>query len=427
MKTFFLKDPKMVSVIGVVALIGYSVDVLFYPLTGELLLLNYSSIGLTFATLIYNILAKPKIEIPLSLYALILLANLAIAPFLKLTDPDFSSFYLRNSLIFWVIMPLLGLTIHKKVFLGTALFYISHFFVILYVGRDDFLMSSAATITMMLIGYIYVILYLLRTLEESSKKAENLIDDLREKNHELILRKEELRSLVKTKDKLFSIIAHDIKSPFMGITGLSAMLKDSAKKGDTENLIEYSELIHDTTFKTNELFTNLMDWSSSQTGELKIIPEHRILDEYIDEAMELLKEQKQKKEISLKRENTNVSIYADVNSLSTIIRNLISNALKFTPQNGEVKISLNRTDGENIISVTDNGVGISEKALSQLFKDDTFVSTMGTNREKGTGIGLSLCKHLVERNNGSIWVESEPNKGTTFSFSLPISNEVLNQ
>jgi len=419
MENLFLKDPKIVSVIGIIGVIGYVTDILLFPAAYEVTLLNYLCLGLTVLVLAYHTLAKPKIEITLSLFAVTLLINLIVAPFLQINEPDFSSFYMRNSLIFWMIMPLLGLTIHKKMFLFSAFIYLIQFGIILYISDNEFLSNSSGTIVLVLIGYIYVILYLLKTLEDSSSKTDSLISDLKVKNAELNSKQEELQSLVKTKDKLFSILAHDLQSPFMGITGLSQMIKSSASKGSTENVVEFSDMITKTAIQTSTLFSNLLDWAASQTGELKMKPEENNLDDFVNETIALLQEHQQKKHIIVEKINTDITVHADPNGLKTILRNLLSNALKFTPLNGSIRISTEEVKNDTVISISDTGVGIEKDKISKLFKMGSYVSTRGTLEEKGTGIGLSICKEMIERHNGKIWVESAPEKGTTFHFSFP--------
>lgn len=425
MTNLFLKDPRMVTVIGIVGLIGYITDSILFSVSEGLNYLNVACIVLTFFALTFHLLKKPKVEVSLSGFAVILMANLLIAPFLQLSEPDFSSFYMRNSLIFWVIMPLLGLTIHKKMFLFSAVLYLVQFGVILNLSDNKFLSDSAVTIFLVLVGYIYVIMYLLRSLEDSASKTENLIESLRDKNIELNKKKEQLDSLVKTKDKLFSILAHDLQSPFMGIAGLSEMIKNLAEKGETNNVVEYSKMITDTTVRTNTLFSNLLDWAASQTGELRMEPETGSLNEYINETIELLQDHQNKKHIEIERVNTDISIFADPNGLKTILRNLLSNALKFTPENGSIKITAVKYDDETVVSISDNGIGIQKNNLSKLFDSDRFISTEGTNHEQGTGLGLRLCKEMIDHHGGQIWVESKPKEETIFHFSLPNEEVVI--
>ncbi|HAH51658.1 MAG TPA: hypothetical protein DCL80_10510, partial [Balneola sp.] len=339
MANISLKDPRIVSLVGLVGLVGYIIDALLFPVSYELALMNIVCSFFTSLALIFHIVKKPRIELSLSLFALILLINLLLAPFFQISEPDFSAFYIRNTLFFWVIMPLLGLTIHKNMFIISAVLYLVQFGVILLVSKNPFLVNSSATIFLVLIGYLYIILFLLRMLEEAAQKTEKLITELRNNNNELINKREELSSLVKTKDKLFSVLAHDLQSPFMGISGLSDMIKKNAEKGNTDEVIEYSKMIADTTKRTSTLFTNILDWAASQTGELEMKHTINNLDECLDETIALLQDHQQRKNITIQRNNTNIEFSADPNALKTVLRNLISNALKFTPNDGKIKIS----------------------------------------------------------------------------------------
>lgn len=419
-----IKDPRIVSIIGLIGLIGYITDALLFPVSYELALMNIACSFFTSLALIFHLVKKPKIELSLSLFALILLVNLLVAPFFQISEPDFSSFYIRNTLFFWVIMPLLGLTIHKNMFIISAVLYLIQFGVILLVSKNPFLVNSSATIFLVLIGYIYVILFLLRMLEEAAQRTEKLITELRENNTELINKKEELSSLVKTKDKLFSVLAHDLQSPFMGISGLSEMIKKNAQKGNTDGVIEYSKMIADTTKRTSTLFTNLLDWAASQTGELEMKHTINNLDECLDETIALLQDHQQRKNITILKDNTNIKISADPNGLKTVLRNLISNALKFTPHDGIIKISAEKNRDEAVVSISDSGVGIKSDLIPKIFKTDTYITTDGTDDEHGTGIGLSLCKEMIVRHNGKIWADSKPGQGSIFHFSLPNLNSV---
>lgn len=421
----FLKDPKIVLVLGVVCLIGYASEIFLFDASFELTLLNIFCSGLTTLTLIWCIVKKPNPEICLTAYAIIILVNLLIAPFLQFSEPNFSAFFIRNSLVFLVLMPLLGLTINKKVFLTCTFIYLIQYAVIMYLSENSFLVTSSGLVVMVVIGYVYVIFYLFNTLENSHEKASVLIEDLKLKNIELNEKQEELRSLVRTKDKLFSIIAHDLRSPFMGISGLSKMITDISENDENSNISKYSTMITETTIRMNTLFSNLLDWAASQTGELEMKPQIQNLDFYIDETLELLYDIQKTKQVKIERIDTALDIYADPNGIKTILRNLISNALKFTPEHGSITISAANQASKTVISISDTGVGIQVDKLNEIFSDNTFISTKGTNKEPGNGIGLQLCKEMVSRHNGKIWVESEPNKGTAFHFTLPHKNKEL--
>ncbi|MDZ7765985.1 MAG: transporter substrate-binding domain-containing protein [Melioribacteraceae bacterium] len=242
------------------------------------------------------------------------------------------------------------------------------------------------------------------------------------KKAELLLKEREsqLRELNSTKDKLFSIIAHDLRSPFSAILGFSELLIDKNNDFDVAESEEYLGLINSSTKNTLILLDNLLNWAKSQTGTIIYKPEKTNLSAIINEILEVSKSVAKIKNISINYTQTDdVEVYADVNMLKTILRNLISNAIKYTHSNGEIAISAVQNQNNIEITVSDNGVGMSEETCNKLFEIDTNITTTGTANEKGSGLGLILCKEFVEKHGGEIWVKSELGKGSTFIFSLP--------
>ena len=230
-----------------------------------------------------------------------------------------------------------------------------------------------------------------------------------------------LRDLNATKDKFFSIIAHDLKNPFNDIMGFTQLLSLNMHKYDKFKIEKFIEIIHHSSKLAYNLLENLLDWSRSQTGTLEFRPEKFILNEIIDENIELLLSTAQNKNISIYSEVApHIFVYADKNMVRTIIRNLISNAIKYTRLDGFIRITNYYDKNSCEISVVDNGIGIPPKNIDKIFRIDESFSTSGTENEKGTGLGLILCKEFVEKNGGKIWVESSENEGSTFSFTLPV-------
>ena len=231
---------------------------------------------------------------------------------------------------------------------------------------------------------------------------------------------QQLRELNATKDKFFSIIAHDLKSPFNSLIGLSKILyKDSSnlENGERER---FTELIYNASQQGYNLLENLLQWSRSQTGKIKCSPQilhlNNIIIQNIDLHINIAKSKNQK---IINHISNDISVYVDEEMINTTIRNLISNAIKFTNEGGEVNISSNSKNGFVEVIIADNGVGIAEKDILKLFRIDETFSSIGTANEKGTGLGLILCKEFVNQNGGEISVESELGKGTKFKFTLP--------
>ena len=224
-----------------------------------------------------------------------------------------------------------------------------------------------------------------------------------------------------TKDKFFSIIAHDLKTPFNSIIGFSELLVDNVKENDYDKVAEFAGIILQSSKRAMDLLINLMEWSQLQSGRMDFNPELFDVSMLIDEVILLLKGIADQKSITIENQLTrSVQVFADMEMISAVMRNLISNALKFTQTGGCISISALSKENEVIITVSDNGVGLPEDRINKLFILSESYSTPGTNKEKGTGLGLILCNEFIKKNNGLIWVESEIGKGSSFSFSLPL-------
>ncbi|MBW8334501.1 MAG: PAS domain-containing sensor histidine kinase [Prolixibacteraceae bacterium] len=247
--------------------------------------------------------------------------------------------------------------------------------------------------------------------------------DITERKHaEMALRESEtrLRELNATKDKFFSIIAHDLRNPFNSIIGFSDLLAKQVQEKDYESISNYSQIILNSSQRAMDLLMNLMDWSRMQTGRIEFIPECFDLVELTNEVLKLLNNSSQQKSIAVSTEFPPlIFVLADKQMISTVLRNLISNAIKFAHTGGEICISAKPKQGEWVITIADNGVGINKETIDKLFRIDESYSTLGTQNEKGTGLGLLLCKEFVEKHDGKIWIESEVGKGSKFHFSVP--------
>jgi len=257
------------------------------------------------------------------------------------------------------------------------------------------------------------------------KKTNDLLESknnqLKDANNRLSSSEKNLKELNATKDKFFSIIAHDLKNPFQALLGFSETLYTRHNELSGNEIKEYSKIIYESSQNLFNLLGNLLQWSKSQLGSIKMAPEKLNLSNILEEATSLLTLPAEKKNIKLRNNIPyNFTVFADKHIVSTVLRNLVSNAIKFTNEGGEISISSEIKNNEALISVVDNGLGIKPENLDKLFKIDYSYSTKGTNNEQGTGLGLILCKELVEENNGKIWCESTYGKGSTFYFTLPI-------
>ena len=260
-------------------------------------------------------------------------------------------------------------------------------------------------------------------LEDHQKQIEKQSEELLIQKEALLGMNDKLKELNASKDKFFSIIAHDLKNPFSSIIGLSGILKEEIKTGNPDMNAECVELINVSAVQALKLLENLLEWAKSQTGNLSFKPVPIKLGELFNEEYILLHEMAIGKNIELISSiPESIVITADRNMIKTVLRNLVSNALKFTYKNGKVEVNAIVEDDHAVISVTDNGTGMSKAIIEKLFRIDVNLSTNGTEDEKGTGLGLFLCKDFIEKHGGKIRVESEPRKGSTFKFTLPLDD-----
>ncbi len=261
-----------------------------------------------------------------------------------------------------------------------------------------------------------------RTMEELAVNrdlAEEQAHQFIELNRKLEESESKLRQAVAEKDKFFSIIAHDLRSPFTALLGFSEILAEETEELTLEEIKEYSTYLRDAILGLYKLLENLLTWSRLQRGAIVLDKTDVDLYELVLNIFSVLKANAEQKGIELKTNLTSTFIVkADKMMIETVIRNLISNALKFTKAGGTITVIAEKEGGFVKVSVKDTGVGMPEKIREKLFKVDKHITTRGTNDEKGTGLGLIISKEFVEMHGGRIYVESEEGKGSTFTFTI---------
>ncbi|NQU81191.1 MAG: PAS domain-containing sensor histidine kinase [Bacteroidetes bacterium] len=236
--------------------------------------------------------------------------------------------------------------------------------------------------------------------------------------------REHLQELNTTKNKFFSLLGHDLRSPFNSIIGFSELLYNETVAFSKAEIKEMAKSIYITSQETYNLLNNLLEWSGTQTGRIKFDPAKTGIYDSVLSTVDLLSDTAKKKNISILIDiPEQIQVFADLNMISTVIRNLLSNAIKFTPEKGSIKISAEDTGKFVEVTVADTGVGINPEDINKLFRIDADISTPGTANEKGTGLGLILCKEFIIMNNGDIRVESEIGKGSRFIVTLPKKKE----
>ncbi|MBI9059900.1 MAG: tetratricopeptide repeat protein [Labilibaculum sp.] len=258
---------------------------------------------------------------------------------------------------------------------------------------------------------VSILVFVLLNRARTKRKAHLIIEK----------QKEELEKLNKTKDKFFSIIAHDLKSPFSALLGFSELLATSYDNLEDTERKSFINDLHTASQSTYSLVENLLTWSRIQQGNITISKTKNDIFNLIENGILANQSTAKLKNITiLNKLNCHTPVWVDKFSIETVIGNLVSNAIKFTQEEGNIDISMKEEDDQLIIYISDTGVGMTSEQIQDLFRIDNNISTTGTNNETGTGLGLILCKEFIEQNNGEIWVESEVGKGSLFSFSVPI-------
>ncbi len=259
-----------------------------------------------------------------------------------------------------------------------------------------------------------------KIIEEQTAELRKEKSDIQEKSKIIKLQAEELEESNKTKDKFFSLIAHDLRNPFQAILGYSEMMIDEVEEADRKELKTSLEYIHASSKSLLELVEHLLSWASLNTGKIQPEPEKVNLQELIERTHQLFDHVAQQKNVTLESDiPKELHLNADLNMLQTVLRNLISNAIKFTPNGGKVITRLFQDNEFYVIEIEDNGIGMSSKLVNELLRLDTNTSRIGTNEEKGTGLGLLISREMVGLHNGEIQVKSSVGTGSTFTLRFP--------
>ncbi len=260
-------------------------------------------------------------------------------------------------------------------------------------------------------------------LRKEAELYQNIVRENMERRHaeeKLKQLNHELKELNATKDKFFSIVAHDLKNPFTSILGSTELLYENIYQMDAEEIRQLSQILNDSAKSGFATLQNLLDWSRSHAGLIKINLEEVNLKNLVEDNISNLLLYSRNKEINLDSDiKDDLFVFTDRNMINIVLRNLIGNAIKFTPRFGNVKISSNFDANMITILLKDNGIGISDDDINKLFRMDSDFRRPGTDKEQGTGLGLKISKEFIEKLGGKIWVESELGKGCEFRFTLP--------
>jgi len=280
--------------------------------------------------------------------------------------------------------------------------------------KKQWILLLAGILILLMLALIIIITFISnRKIRKANKALQEATRQLKEKANELQLSNE-------SKDKFLSIISHDLKNPIGAILGLSDLLIDETMTLSEEEKKKYIRYINEGCVNTDYLLENLMKWVRSQTGKLEMNPREFDLIQPLEHALALINNAAIHKNIIVSSEiKGETLVYADQEMISTCLINLLTNAVKFTPEQGRITVSLKEETGYYHLAVSDTGVGISQENLNKLFRPDTKSGTLGTANEKGTGLGLLLVKEFIEKNKGKVSVQSKVGSGSTFSLAIP--------
>jgi PAS domain S-box len=256
------------------------------------------------------------------------------------------------------------------------------------------------------------------------------VHDITERKRAELALKESERKLLQLntdKDRFISILGHDLKNPFNNLLGLSEVLIEDIRKLDIDEIEDIANNINKSARTTYNLLEDILMWARTQQGKIPFKPQILSFRDICKDILEILNSNANAKNITINYSAADdINVFADIDMLKTVLRNLVSNAIKFTNNGGAININAEENSGNVTISVSDNGIGIPPDNLTKLFDISQVLTTKGTAKETGTGLGLLLCKEFVEKHGGKIWVESEVGKGSDFKFTLPIFAEQAN-
>lgn len=292
-----------------------------------------------------------------------------------------------------------------------------------------------SSIFLIIVLMIYWNKILRKRIIERTKELENYKNELEEKIHnrtaELLIKNEEiieknrrLEVLNSTKDRFFSIISHDLKNPFFTLLGYTEFLEKEYNLMNEQERIGYIKHLNKNLKKVYELVNNLLQWSLTQTNGLRIKKEYFEINEIIENIISLLNYSAEQKRIKINMNiKQNTKIFADKNTIITILRNIIGNAIKYSYKDSEINLYSKEDEDYILLEIQDSGIGISQELKNELYKLDIIKKSKGTDSEEGTGLGLIICKEFIEKNDGVIWYESEEGEGTSFFVKIPKVNK----
>lgn len=428
MKNEIPEFKRILLYIGVLgALAGNLGEIFFNQMPPYILLINAVNSTLAIVVLVVFLFRMVSADWANGLVVYLNLFNVVFSLFSQLHHPEIELLFFRLSMLLGLLILYAGFALGRNHTLIVGGIVLGCIVAIVLGTQSVFIKNSLPLLLTILFTFVFGINYILNMLDNYHQRQKELIEDLNQQNKRLSAQKNALNRLNDTKDKIFSVMAHDLKTPLNSIQGFSYLLYEGIKYSNKRENISYVQHINDASKKLNNLLDDLLAWGRLQTGNTPVKRELHNLVSLVQEAVELLNGNAVLKSIRLKVEvNDSIELMMDKNMILTVIRNLVSNAIKFSNMKSEILISSQVQNSRLYISVQDRGVGMDEHLVKELFSNFKVDSTLGTMNETGTGMGLIICQEYVQLHQGKIWAKSSPGKGTIITFTLPLQTATAN-
>lgn len=421
---------------------------------------NSIAIFITILSFLLHYFKRIDLKLAFLVLVILIFVNSSASVIHKIGIDEYPRFFYRETVFMLAVITFGGFISYKFVPPLFSFIYVLLSIYISLVSADEFILRNLPFMSILLIIYSFIIYFFVDLLENLFNEidAKSLIikehleeitaqneelqqsheelqaqrdaiwntnEKMLEKNLELEQTHQELLKVNKTRDKLFSIISHDIKNPFNAVMGFSKILHERFDEIDEEKKKYYLKLINTSTNNLYGLLEQLLSWAKAQHGDIKFEPVEIVMCDLINSAVSFFKPALKEKKIKvhISEPQYNLIVWGDFNMLDTVLRNILNNAIKFSNQDSQINITCKKEDTEFIqVSIRDYGKGMTKEIISKLFELDESKVKDGTDGERGTGLGLIVCKEFMEKNGGQIWVESEPDKGSTFYIQIPAAN-----
>lgn len=418
-------------------------DIIFIESEKYVLTINITNLILLAVSFILFLTKKIDVRHNYVIVIYALIANIIVTNIFEIRNNQSIILFMRDSLSVFILMPLASIVIGKFQNLIIGGIYILVYVFIAFYTQNNFLVSNIIWTVSVFGGFSVCMFLFIRIVEITVSKQEKLTSKVILQNRELFTQannleeinkllnqqaieiksqQKELQKLNSTKDKLFSLIAHDLKTPMNSIIGLLEIMELKFDTMPEEKKKKYVQLIKAASVNTYALLENLLEWSISQTKNIECTPKKLRIGFLFNQISDLLGQAARNKKVMLNiKYDENYEVMADEHMIVTVIRNLVSNGIKYTGENGTVTIKAERVENKIKISVIDTGVGIPSDNIEKLFKIENTSSTRGTSGESGTGLGLIISNDFLSKHGSQLKVSSETNIGTEFSFLLPLA------